>query len=188
MKNIASVRKEMGVRTVFNMCVSLNLMFYSLGPLINPAKPKRMILGVSSPDLGPVMAKTLHLMGVERAWVVHGLIGLDEIAPEGETAVWELDASGSITEKRISPADFGLQSHSLDSVRGGDSAQNSKTMSQLLSGQLQGPVLDFVLLNSAALLFVAGRASSLSEGVQLARESIRSGQAFKSLEAFKNSI
>ncbi len=130
------------------------------------------------------MAKTLHLIGVKKAWVVHGLIGLDEISPVGESLVWELDPDGNILEKRISPSDFGLSEHPLTLVKGGNAIENADIMTKLLKGDLQGPILDFVLLNSAALLFVSGKVKTLKEGVALARESIQSGSALTCLKRF----
>ncbi|KAI8909051.1 glycosyl transferase family, a/b domain-containing protein [Gorgonomyces haynaldii] len=175
MKFVSGPRRELGVRTIFNL----------LGPLTNPAKPKRMVVGVFAKQVGAIMAQALYLSGVERAWVVHGALGLDEISPEGKTIVWDLTSDGTIQEKEISPSDFGLQEHPLESVRGGDANHNAQLMQQLLSSQLQGPILDFVLLNSAALLFVNGKANDLKEGVRLARESISSGKALQQLEIFK---
>ncbi|KAJ3252813.1 anthranilate phosphoribosyltransferase [Boothiomyces macroporosus] len=174
MKFLSVPRKELGVRTIFNI----------LGPLTNPAKASKMIVGVYKRDLGRIMAETLILLGVKRAWVVCGGIGLDEISPEGETFVWETQADGSIAELVISPKDFGLPEHPLSAVKGGDAAHNSNTMTDLLDGNLSGPVLDFVLLNSAALLFVSGKVTSLPDGVELARKSINDGQAKEALASF----
>lgn len=173
LRNVAQTRRELAVRTVFNL----------VGPLTNPAKPHRMVVGVYSPSVGPIMAQTLKLMGVGRAWVVHGAIGLDEISPEGVTSVWDLDGD-NITQQTISPADFGLPSHALNEVRGGSAQDNAQIMLQLLDNDLDGPVLDFCLLNAAALLFVAGKANSLKDAVYLARESIESGSAKRELDHF----
>ncbi|KAJ3308762.1 anthranilate phosphoribosyltransferase [Boothiomyces sp. JEL0838] len=173
-KFLSVPRKELGVRTIFNI----------LGPLTNPAKASKMIVGVYKRDLGRIMAETLILLGVKRAWVVCGGIGLDEISPEGETFVWETQPDGSIAELVISPKDFGLPEHPLSAVKGGDAAHNSNTMTDLLEGNLSGPVLDFVLLNSAALLFVSGKVTSLPDGVELARKSINDGQAKEALASF----
>nr|KAJ3420635.1 anthranilate phosphoribosyltransferase [Polyrhizophydium stewartii] len=177
MKNVAGPRKELGVRTIFNL----------LGPMTNPAHPTRMVVGVFSRDLGHAMAEALHLSGVKSGWVVHGCVGLDEISPEGNTLVWQFDESGNITERTISPsADFGLPEHPLRDVVGGDAVENASTMRQLLSGELSGPILDFVLLNAAALLHVSGLAADLPAGVALARQSIASGAAKKQLELFSH--
>ncbi|KAJ3083780.1 anthranilate phosphoribosyltransferase, partial [Physocladia obscura] len=159
-----------------------------LGPLTNPARPSRMIVGVYDKEIGPIMAESLHLNGVKRAWIVHGELGLDEIAPSGDTLVWSLDnETGAISHFRVHPTrDFGLREHPLDHVRGGDAAYNSATMIKLLGGALSehDPVLDFVLMNAAALLFVAGVAVDLKDGVGKARESIYSGSAKKALDAY----
>ena len=156
-----------------------------LGPLTNPARPKRMIVGVFSKDLGQLMAESLMLLGVERAWVVCGAIGLDEISPEGKTHVWDLNGQ-QISTNEISPADFGLEEHPLKSVKGGAAAHNAAIMRDLLDDKLSGPLLDFVLLNSAALIFVSGKAKDLKDGVRLAREAISSGNAKLQLQNFKD--
>ncbi|KAI8810320.1 glycosyl transferase family, a/b domain-containing protein [Cladochytrium replicatum] len=177
MKNVSVPRKELGVRTIFNL----------LGPLTNPARPKKIVLGVYAKELGLLFAQTLKLTGVQRAWVVHGEIGLDEVSPEGYTQVWELQPDGSITELRLHPSDFGLSEHPLSTVVGGDAAMNSKTMTSLLNGELPDghPILDFVLLNAAVLVYVAGKAGSIKDAVGVARESIRSGKARSALEGFR---
>ncbi|KAI8918703.1 glycosyl transferase family, a/b domain-containing protein [Entophlyctis helioformis] len=174
MRHVAGPRKELGVRTIFNL----------LGPMINPARPSRMIVGVFSRDVGRIMAEALHLSGVQHGWVVHGCVGLDEISPEGETLVWEFGPSGVVSERTISPADFGLDAHPLKDVVGGDATENAATMRSLLDGSLTGPILDFVLLNAGALLHVAGVAADLKTGVALARESIASGSAKRQLALF----
>ncbi|KAJ3051917.1 anthranilate phosphoribosyltransferase [Rhizoclosmatium hyalinum] len=175
MKLLAGPRKELGVKTIFNV----------LGPLTNPACPQRMIVGVFSKAIGPMMAEALRLSGVERAWVVHGALGLDEIAPEGETYVWSLEAE-KITSFTITPASFSLPSHPLSDVRGGDREYNSGTMNRLLDNKLEPgtAVLDFVLMNAAALLHVAGKAETLPHGVELARESLRSGAGRLALDSY----
>ncbi|KAJ8324706.1 anthranilate phosphoribosyltransferase [Batrachochytrium dendrobatidis] len=174
MRHVAASRKELGVRTIFNM----------LGPLTNPARPSKMVVGVFSKDIGRIMAEALHLSGVREGWVVHGLVGLDEISPEGSTLVWAFDSMGTITERTISPADFGLAEHPLRDVVGGEANENAATMSALLDNALTGPIVDFVLMNAAALLYVAGAASNLKEGVALARQSISSGTAKQQLHQF----
>ncbi|KAI9105016.1 glycosyl transferase family, a/b domain-containing protein [Phlyctochytrium arcticum] len=174
MKHVAGPRKELGVRTIFNL----------LGPLSNPAKPKRVVVGVHSPRIGKMMAEALRLSGVERAWVVCGAMGLDEISPEGKTHVWSLEAAGEITELEINPSDFNLPLHNLTEVVGGDPPFNATIMMQLLDDKLEGPIMDFVLLNAAALLYVAGKADSLPKAADLARESIRSGKAKAALMSF----
>ncbi|KAI8852698.1 glycosyl transferase family, a/b domain-containing protein [Chytridium lagenaria] len=173
MRHVAGPRKEIGVRTIFNL----------LGPLTNPAKPGRAVIGVHSKNLGRLMAEALLILRMERAWVVNGDIGLDEISPVGMTTVWSIE-NGAITEMTISPADFGLSEHPISSVAGGDAPHNADLMMQLLSGTLDGPILDFVLMNCAALLLVAGKATDLKNGVELARQSIASGKAKAALLEF----
>ncbi|KAI8912927.1 glycosyl transferase family, a/b domain-containing protein [Powellomyces hirtus] len=176
MKNVAGPRKELGVRTIFNL----------LGPLSSPAHPKRVVVGVHSKSLGPLMAEALRLSGVERAWVVCGDMGLDEISPEGKTHVWSLEPNGEVTGGIVTPSDFKLASHPLSDVVGGAPAVNAATMVQLLNGELPDghPVLDFVLLNAGALLYVAGKAKTLPEAAQMAKQSIVDGKAKIALEAF----
>lgn len=180
MKLLAPIRKELGFRTIFNV----------LGPLLNPLKPQRIVVGVHSAALGEIMAKAFIFLGVERAWIVHGKVGLDEISPQGETLVWdtaEYDANkDNIPHKIISPKDFGLEEHSLEDVRGGGQKENAEIMVKLLSGKLpdKHPILDFCLLNAGALLYVAGMAQSLPEAVTLARKGLSSGAALKSLQDF----
>jgi anthranilate phosphoribosyltransferase len=168
MKFVSGPRKELGVRTIFNI----------LGPLTNPSKPSHMVVGVFSKDLGMIMAESLQLLGVESAWVVCGEKGLDEISPMGTTSVWEFTKDSKvITEKSVTPADFGLPENQLSTVKGGAGKENAAIMNSLLDGTLRGPILDFVLLNTAALLFVAEKADTLVKCVALARESISSGAA-----------
>ncbi|KAJ3167738.1 anthranilate phosphoribosyltransferase [Geranomyces variabilis] len=177
MKNVASARKELGVRTIFNL----------LGPLSSPALPKRMIVGVYTQALGPLMAEALRISGVERAWVVCGAMGLDEIAPEGKTDVWSLEPNGEVTAGIVTPSDFGLLAHPLSDVVGGPPAHNAETMLDLVNGRLPAghPVLDFVLLNAGALLYVAGKANTLPEAAQMARRAIEDGAAKRALEGFR---
>lgn len=174
LKSVSKVRKELGIRTVFNI----------LGPLINPFSPKFMVLGVYKKELGELFAQTLLLLKVEKAWVVNGSEGLDEISPDGSTFVWEV-ANGKITSFEISPKDFGLSCHSLDTVKGSREG-NTSNMQELLSGSIkEGPLLDFVLLNSAALLYVSGLVADLKNGVEVAKDSIYSLKAWKVLQEFK---
>ncbi|BGP09801.1 Anthranilate phosphoribosyltransferase [Rhodotorula toruloides] len=176
MVRVAPFRKQIGFPTVFN----------ALGPLINPAKPKAVIVGVHSPYLGPIFAEALKITGVERAWVVCGAEGLDEISPAGDTHLWDLH-NGTITERTLHPSAFGINPTPLSSVAGGTPLENSLTLLKLLDNQLPhtDPIENFVILNAAALLVVAGKAKSEKEGVEMARESIANGGAKKALEAFR---
>ncbi|RUS19209.1 glycosyl transferase [Endogone sp. FLAS-F59071] len=217
MKNAAGLRREIGIPTIFNI----------LGPLTNPAKPRRIIVGVHSRNLGELMIEALKLSGVKKAMVVCGAEGLDEISTAGYTykhsskidvgnmtriaaplhytmhrktfssdnyhrllfhyQTWTLSDSGVITASTVHPThDFGLATHELDSVRGGTPAENVRTLERILAGNLlvDDPVLDFVLLNAAGVLFVAGKAATFKEGVALAKNAIVLGKAKKALDGF----
>ncbi|KAH9919333.1 glycosyl transferase [Fomitopsis serialis] len=176
---IAPYRKALPHRTMFNV----------LGPLINPAFPKGMVLGVAEPALGPPFAHSLSDGGVQRALVVCGAEGLDEISCAGETHAWEL-VDGNVTEKTLHPEQFGLAVHPLSAVAGGTPEENAETFKLLLmSGdkipERLTPVLHFVLMNASALLVVAGVAHDFKDGVQKALKSITSGAAWRALEEFR---
>ncbi|KAH7885067.1 glycosyl transferase family, a/b domain-containing protein [Phlebopus sp. FC_14] len=177
---IAPHRKALPFRTLFNI----------LGPLINPARPKGMVLGVAERELGFPFATSLRDGGVERALVVCGAEGLDEISCAGDTWAWELK-DGRVTETKLHPEQFGLSVHPLTSVSGGTPVENAATFKTLLTSgddipESLTPVLHFVLLNASALLVVAGQASDYKDGVRRAMESITSGAAWKALEAFRD--
>jgi anthranilate phosphoribosyltransferase len=171
-RHVGPVRREIGIRTMFNF----------LGPLSNPARPRAMLVGCSVASLGPVLAETFRLRGLERAIVVHSNDGLDEISPSTATAAWFVEG-GEVSEREIGPADFGLPFHPLATVLGGDAEANAATMRELLDGR-KGPVMDFVLMNAAAALYVAGKTPSLEAGVAPAREAILSGKAKGVLDAY----
>ncbi len=164
-RHVGPVRRELGVRTMFNF----------LGPLSNPARPRAMLVGSSVESLGPILAETFRLRGLERAIVVHSLDGLDEISVSGPTRAWFLE-DGSVTERTIAPSDFGLRAHPLEAVLGGDAAVNATTMTVLLDGK-EDAVMDFVLMNAAAALYVGGVTADLKAGVPIAREAILTGKA-----------
>ncbi len=177
---IAPYRKALPFRTMFNV----------LGPLINPACPRGMVLGVAERELGYTFAQSLSEGGVERALVVCGFEKIDEISCAGPTWVWELK-DGQVTEDTLTPEDFGLNRHSLNKVAGGSPEENAKTFKRLFcsGGKVPEdliPVLDFVSMNASALLVVAGIAKDYKEGTELARKSILSGQAWKALETFRD--
>lgn len=177
---IAPIRKSLPFRTMFNV----------LGPLINPARPKGMLVGVAEHDLGETFAKSLMNGGVEHALVVCGAEGLDEISCAGNTSVWELK-DGKISEYTFHPEQFGLRVHPLNTVASGSPAENADTLTTLLTSGDQIPdslipVLHFVLLNASALLVVAGIVSDYREGVALALKSITSGKAWEALQTFKS--
>ncbi|WVQ63349.1 anthranilate phosphoribosyltransferase [Kwoniella botswanensis] len=189
--HIAPIRRNLNFRTIFNV----------LGPLINPARPQRMLLGVAKQELGDTFAEVLRLLNVERALVVCGKEGLDEISPAGETWTWWLE-NGQITKGSIHPTeDFGLPLHSLSSVRGSTPDLNALTFQSIMSNSPAPPHLsspasadspsldtirDYVLLNAAALLHVSGKARSWKEGVDIAREAIESGGALAAFEGFRD--
>ncbi|KAG5650489.1 hypothetical protein H0H81_012069 [Sphagnurus paluster] len=178
---LAPFRKALPFRTMFNV----------LGPLINPARPQGMVLGVAEREIGATFARSLRDGGVERALVVCGCERLDEISCAGETWAWELHSDGSITETTLSPELFGVARHPLKDVVGGTPDENAQTLKQLLAlrsnevPQHLLPVLDFVLINAGALLVISGKASNYKEGTSLARESIMSGRASEALENFR---
>ena len=171
MRHAGPVRREIGIRTVFNI----------LGPLTNPAAAQRQLIGVAFPQLGEKMAEVLRLLGSERSLVVHGAGGLDEIALDGDTSVWEL-REGQVESWTFRPDDTGLGRWSVDDLRGGDREANAATMRKLLNGE-GGPIRDSVLLNTAGVLLAAGTAISIPEGIQAAAQSIDTRAASQRLEA-----
>ncbi|MBZ4644790.1 MAG: anthranilate phosphoribosyltransferase [Petroclostridium sp.] len=170
MKYAAAPRKELGIRTIFNI----------LGPLTNPAAAKGQILGVFDAQLVRPLALVLRNLGVERAMVVHGADGLDEITLTGETLVCELDEN-DIKEYRIDPRDYGFNLCSHQDLQGGDAQTNAKIILDVLNNQ-QGYALDVVILNSAAALYIGKKVQSLQEGIAKAREIIESGKAMEKLQ------
>ncbi|KAK0202768.1 anthranilate phosphoribosyltransferase TrpD [Desarmillaria ectypa] len=180
---------ELGYITPYRKALPFRTMFNVLGPLINPAKPRGMVLGVAEPEIGSTFAQSLRDGGVERALVVCGYEKLDEISCAGLTHAWELK-DGVITELTLHPELFGLNVHPLSSVAGGSPQENADTFRRLLNsgGSIPEdltPVLHFVQMNAAALLVVAGLASDFEEGAKMALESITSGNAWKALESFR---
>ncbi|MBA6234220.1 MULTISPECIES: anthranilate phosphoribosyltransferase [unclassified Colwellia] len=169
-KHAAPVRKSMGVRTLFNI----------LGPLVNPASPSTMLLGVYTPALIDVMAKSLLLTGVKRGWVVHGS-GLDEIALHGNTQISEI-AKGECTTRTISPADFGLASYTLEDIKGGTPQENAEYIRAILSGNGNPAHNAAVIINCAALLYLHDKASDLKVAAKMASEVLASGKALTTLE------
>lgn len=171
MKYAAPVRRELGIRTVFNI----------LGPLTNPAVARRQLLGVADPSLGEKMARVLQLMGSEHSLVVHGHDGLDELTLGDETSVWEL-RDGGITSYTVNPGDLGLPRVPLQALQGGTPQENAFLLRRILAAE-KGPHRYIVLLNSAAVLVVGGKAKDLKEGLDLAREVIDGSDALLKLEA-----
>ncbi len=171
MRHAGPVRREIGIRTVFNI----------LGPLTNPAAAQRQLIGVAFPQLGEKMAEVMRLLGSERTLVVHGAGGLDEIALDGDTSVWEL-RNGQVESWTFRPGDKGLGRWGVDELRGGDREANAATMLKLLAGE-GGPIRDAVLINTAGVLLAAGDAASIPEGIQAAAQAIDSGAARQRLDA-----
>jgi anthranilate phosphoribosyltransferase len=169
MKYATPVRREIGIRTVFNI----------LGPLTNPANARAQVLGVYDRDLVETLAKVLGKLGVEHAMVVHGLDGLDEISNLGKTQVSEL-RGGEVKTYTVGPKDFGFDLAKPEDIRGYDRETNAVLLLKLLKGG-NGPRRDIVLMNSAAAIIVGGKATDFGEGVEIAKESIDSGNAYKKL-------
>jgi anthranilate phosphoribosyltransferase len=169
-KYVAGPRREIGIRTVFNI----------LGPLTNPAGAKAQILGVADESLVEKMALALQGLGCHHALVVHGEDGLDEITVSGRTLVCEVK-DGRIESYYISPEDFGLPRSSLDSLRGGSVNENAARLRSILAGA-SGPQQDVVLMNTAAMLLAGDSVDTLQQGIDLAREALDSGHALAKLE------
>lgn len=172
MRHVAPARRELGVRTIFNL----------LGPLTNPARPRAQLTGVASAAHAPLVAEAFALGGTERAIIVRSSDGLDEISPSAPTHAWYVEG-GRVREQLLTPADFGLEAHPLEAVRGGRPDENAKTMRAVLGGQ-EGPVRDFLLMNASAALVVAGLAADLWQGVAVASSVIASGKAVNVLDAY----
>jgi anthranilate phosphoribosyltransferase len=170
MRHAAQTRRDLGVRTAFNL----------LGPLTNPARPSRQIVGVPQPDLTELLARALQLLGAERAWVVHGADGLDEISTTGYTKVSEC-RNGTVQTFYVHPANYGIAMTTLDTLMGGDAATNAAIVKSVLHGE-SGPARDVTLLNAGAALFVAGHAGDVREGIARAGEALDSGRAAALLE------
>ena len=172
MKFAAGPRREIGIRTVFNI----------LGPLTNPAGARAQMIGVADPAVAPKMARVLALLGSDRALVVHGGGGLDEISLAGESRVWEL-RRGEVREYTVAAEEIGLSNVDAESIRVDGADQSAAVLRDVLSGS-RTPARQVVLANAAAALLAADRVESLSEGVDLAAQSIDSGSAAGVMEAF----
>lgn len=170
MKHAAAARRALGVRTAFNL----------LGPLTNPVDPTRQLVGVPRPEFTELLARSLGLLGSERAWVVHGADGIDEISTTGYTKISECHG-GSVNTFYLHPADVGLAKAPAASLRGGDAKENARIVTSVLTGE-RSPARDVVLLNAGAALFVAGEAARLQDGIRRASEAIDCGDATRTLE------
>ncbi|MWV64151.1 anthranilate phosphoribosyltransferase [Halorubrum sp. JWXQ-INN 858] len=171
MKAVIGPRRELGMRTVFNV----------LGPLTNPAGADAQVLGVYDPALVPQIARALSHMPVERALVVHGS-GMDEIALHDDTVVAEVDGE-TVTEYTVSPADLGLERAPIEAVAGGTPEANAADLRGIVEGDVTGPKRDLILANAGAAIYVAGMADTLADGVDRAAEAIDSGAAAGKLAA-----
>ena len=169
MKHASQTRRELGIRTAFNL----------LGPLTNPAGATRQIVGVPRSELTELLARALLLLGSSRAWVVHGADGIDEISTTGYTKVSEC-RDGAVHTFYIHPSDFGMPKVNPDELKGGDADRNAGIISDLLAGTPGAP-RQVVVLNAGVGLFVAGRAASIPEGIRVASDAIDSGAVTRTL-------
>lgn len=165
MKNVAPIRKELGIRTIFNM----------LGPLSNPSGATRQVIGVFSRDTVPVFAKVMREMGVKNAMIVCGCDGMDEITVTGKTYVNEIK-DGEIIEYEIDPADYGISYAKPEDIQGGGGKENAETAKRIFSGE-KGAKRDIVVLNAAAGIYIGRKAQTYSEAVELAQSILDSGKA-----------
>ena len=172
MKHAAPVRKELGVRTIFNI----------LGPLTNPASAPNQLMGVFHPDLVGIQVRVLQRLGSEHVMVVYGMNGMDEISLSGETLVGELKA-GEVREYVVHPSDFGMPVYDSRVLKVANKEESVQCIERALAND-DGPVRDIVLLNAGAALYCANVAASVSEGVKLAREAVASGKALAKLSQF----
>jgi len=172
MKYVGPIRKELGIRTVFNI----------LGPLTNPAYSSKFILGVYDESLLEPIAQVLIKLGAKRGMVVYGMEKLDEISSVGPTKVVEFDEEGNTKRYMVTPEQFGLQQSNPGDLTGGTPEENAEITRRILKGEERGPKRDCVLLNAGAGLYIGGAASSMEEGIKLAAELIDSGKAYAKLE------
>ena len=173
MKYVGSIRRELGFRTVFNI----------LGPLTNPIKPSRQLLGVYDEYLLEPLAKVLTSLGVKNGMVVYGREKLDELSTAGETAVCEFN-NGEYSSYVLTPEQFGLTRSTKKDLEGGTPEENAKITRDILSGKDKGPKYETVLMNAGAALYIAGKATDIADGIEKARELIDNGEALKAMERF----
>lgn len=174
MKNVIKQRREIGIRTIFNL----------LGPLSNPAGAKFQLMGVYDSNLVEPLTKVLSQLGIERAFVVHGMEGLDEVSITAETVVGELNGD-EINIYKVKPEDFGIKRASLFEIQGGDLEYNLKVALSILEGKDYSPKTDFVALNAAFALKVSGIVENIKEGIELAKETIYSKKALEVLQRLR---
>jgi anthranilate phosphoribosyltransferase len=171
MRHAAPIRRELAVRTAFNL----------LGPLTNPAGTKNQLVGVPNSELTELIARALMLLGADRAWVVHGADGIDEMSTTGHTKISEC-RDGAVSTFYVHPSDYGLPKADRADLQGGDASTNAAIVREILAGE-KGARRDIVLLNAGASLFVAGKAASVRIGIEQAAHAIDSGAARVTLEA-----
>ena len=173
MKYVGSIRRELGFRTVFNI----------LGPLTNPIKPSRQLLGVYDEYLLEPLAKVLTSLGVKNGMVVYGREKLDELSTAGETAVCEFN-NGEYSSYVLTPEQFGLTRSTKKDLEGGTPEENAAITRDILSGKDKGPKYETVLMNAGAALYISGKATDIADGIEKARELIDNGEALKAMERF----
>ena len=173
MKYVGAIRRELGFRTVFNI----------LGPLTNPIKPSRQLLGVYDEYLLEPLAKVLTSLGVKNGMVVYGREKLDELSTAGETAVCEFN-NGEYSSYVLTPEQFGLTRSTKQDLEGGTPEENAAITRDILSGKDRGPKFETVLMNAGAALYIAGKATDIADGIEKARELIDNGEALKAMERF----
>jgi anthranilate phosphoribosyltransferase len=174
LKPLAALRKELGFRTIFNL----------LGPLANPANTKRQLIGVYDQRLLKIFAEVLRQLGTEKAWIVHGEDGLDEITLSGKTYAVRLE-HGEMTEFELKPADFGLSVIDLKNIRGGSAEENGKALLALLNRN-PSSYRNIVLANAAASLVISDKVNNLKDGVAMAAQAIDDGRALAVLENYRD--
>jgi anthranilate phosphoribosyltransferase len=170
LKHAAPTRRDLGVRTAFNL----------LGPLTNPARPTRQLVGVPRPELTELLARALLMLGSERAWVVHGADGLDELSLSGHTKVSEC-RDGSVQTFYVHPSDFGMPKAPVETLVGGDAEKNATLIRRVFDGT-DGPLRHVVLFNAGAALFIAGHSASVRDGIAAAGRAIDTGAARATLD------
>jgi anthranilate phosphoribosyltransferase len=175
MKHVQPVRRELKMRTVFNL----------LGPLANPARAQTQVIGAPSPAAARLMAEALHQLGTRRSFIVHGRDGLDEITTTAETDVYEVTPAG-VTQHVWTPEDFGVPRARAADLKGGGAQQNAAIAQAILAGE-RGPQRNIVLVNAAAALLAAGQAGSLEDAMRVAEQSLDSGAALQRLESLRQS-
>jgi anthranilate phosphoribosyltransferase len=171
MKHAASPRREIGIRTVFNI----------LGPLTNPARVEYMVLGVPGEELGNKIAAVLHRLGTKRSLVVHGRNGMDEISISGSSLIWDVRENGVAPPYEVFPRHFGLEEANPAEIKGDTPEENAGILRRILDGE-KGALRNVVVMNTAAALVVSNTASDLNSGARLAEKAIDSGQAREKLD------